>query len=142
MNDALELKVSKTIPAPAKDIFEAWLDPKALARFMKPGPSMADADVEVDASVGGSFRIVMKAGDKQFAHEGTYQRIDKYRELVFTWISDFTMPGSTVTLTFREISPRETEVHLHHIGFPSPDLRDNHKQGWAEILDMSAALVS
>ncbi len=34
----LTLNVSRTINASAETLFNAWLDPKMLARFMSPGP--------------------------------------------------------------------------------------------------------
>ncbi len=137
-----ELTVKKIIPAPAKRVFEAWLDPAALAQFMKPGADAGSARAEVDAREGGSFLIVMIAGDKEIPHRGEYKTIDRYKRLVFTWLSDYTIPDSTVTLDFVEKSANQTEVTLHHVGFPSEDSRNGHQGGWTEILEMLARVVS
>ena len=142
MTESFELTIKKIIPAPVKTVFEAWLDPAALARFMKPGEGMEDARVDVDAREGGSYLIVMKAGDKEIAHRGEYKTIDRYTRLAFTWLSDFTIPGSTVTLDFAERGPDQTEVTLHHVGFPNQSARDSHEGGWSEILDMMSKAVS
>ena len=142
MTETLELTVTRTIPASAKDVFEAWLDPLALARFMKPGEGMADARVEVDAREGGQYLIAMRAGEQEMPQRGEYKTIQRYERLVFTWESSFTIPGSTVTLDFREIGPNETEVTLHHVGFPTDETRGNHEGGWARILEVLSQVVS
>ena len=142
MTQTFELTVRKLIPAPVKTVFEAWLDPDAMARFMTPGEGMSESRVENDPREGGSFLIVMKAGDKEIPHRGEYKRIERYDRLVFTWLSDFTIPDSTVTLTFVERGSDQTELTLHHVGFPSQDSRDSHEGGWAEIIDMMTRVVS
>lgn len=142
MSNAFELTVTKTIPAPAKTVFEAWLDPKALSAFMKPGPGMSDARVECDPTEGGNFLIAMKAGDKELEHRGEYKSIERYERLVFTWLSGFTVPDSTVTLSFKEVGPKQTELTLHHVGFPNEESRNNHEGGWAQIIDLAYKYVA
>jgi uncharacterized protein YndB with AHSA1/START domain len=142
MTQSLDLTVRKVIPAAIDTVFDAWLDPAALARFMKPGEGMSDSRVELDAREGGNFLIVMVAGGKEIPHRGEYKTIDRPRRLVFTWLSDFTSEGSTVTIDFTPRGPAETELTLHHIGFPSADSRDSHKGGWSEILDMLIPVIT
>jgi uncharacterized protein YndB with AHSA1/START domain len=75
-------------------------------------------------------------------HQGEYLEISKYDRLVFTWLSSHTIPGSTVTLTFKALSDKETEVTLHHKGFPSEEARQNHTGGWTEILKTQAKFLT
>ncbi|MBW2463934.1 MAG: SRPBCC domain-containing protein, partial [Deltaproteobacteria bacterium] len=49
-----ELTVTRTIPAPKKAVFEAWLDPNALMKFMCPAEAVTCPKAEVDARVGGA----------------------------------------------------------------------------------------
>ena len=142
MNRTNELTISKMIPASVETVFEAWLDPMALAKFVKPMDGMADCDVEIDATEGGSFLIVMKAGDKEMPHRGEYRTIQRFEKLVFTWISDHTGPDSVVTLTFKECGPHETELTLHHDGLPSEEARNNHEGGWTAIMEQLHGLVA
>lgn len=142
MSKELSLTIDRVIPAPRQAVFEAWLDPEALARFMTPGEGMTVPKVENEPRVGGSFLIVMKAGEQELEHRGEYQVIDRYDRLVFTWISGHTMPGSTVTLTFQELSPKETKLTLHHVGFPNEQSRSDHEGGWKAIVDALAATVA
>jgi len=138
----LELTVTKIIPAPPKDVFEAWLNPDALAQFMKPAADMASARVTVDATEGGAFEIIMRAGEKEIPHRGEYKVIRPHERIVFTWLSDWTLPDSTVTLDFADPGDGTTELTLHHVGFPDAESRDSHEGGWAEILEMSIPVVS
>jgi uncharacterized protein YndB with AHSA1/START domain len=141
MSDTFELTVNRTIPASRKEVFEAWLSPDAIQHFMCPAEGMTVPKVEVDAREGGSFLIVMAAGDQEIPHRGEYKTIKRYEQLAYTWISDHTIPGSLVTIDFQEKGPNETEVTLHHVGFPSEESRNNHEGGWGRILDTLATHV-
>lgn len=137
-----ETTVKKTIPAPRKAVFEAWLDPKALGKFMTPGPGMTVPRAETDPKVGGRYVIVMQAGDQEIPHEGEYKVIDRYERLQFSWKSPYSTHDQLVTLTFVEVSERETELTLHHQGFDSEESRDNHEKGWGAILEALTRTVS
>jgi uncharacterized protein YndB with AHSA1/START domain len=101
MND-LTVNVSKVINAPATKLFDAWLDPATLAKFMLPMPGMACPSVESDARVGGGFTIVMMVGENKIPHTGNYLTIDRPNKLVFTWGSPASLDDSTVTLMFTD----------------------------------------
>lgn len=133
MND-LNLTVERTINAAPKDVFNAWLNPEMLRRFMMPGPGMSVPKASNDPKEGGRFDIVMLAGDNEIPHAGTYREIKPHERLVFTWESPFSVEDSTVTLTF---APAEggTHVTLSHVRFADEETRDNHKGGWMGILE-------
>lgn len=131
----LSLTVSRRINAPAEKVFEAWLDPKMLTRFMLPASGMEVPRAETDPRVGGRFEIIMVAGGNEMPHGGVYKEIDRHQRLVFTWESPMTTEGSTVTLTFTPAGDAATDVELTHEKFPSEESRDNHKGGWSAILD-------
>jgi uncharacterized protein YndB with AHSA1/START domain len=129
----LSLDVSRTINASAEALFNAWLDPDMLARFMLPGEGMTVPKAATDPVEGGRFDIIMKAGDQDLPHAGTYTKIDRHTQLVFTWESPMSVDGSTVTLDFKPVEGG-TEVNLHHVKFSNEESRDNHQGGWAAIL--------
>ncbi len=142
MSNSFELTVTRVLPASRKDVFEAWLDPRALARFMKPMEGMPDCKAEVDPREGGSFLIVMMAGEKEIPHRGEYKTISKYDRLVFTWLSDNTLPDSTVTLDFKERGAQETELTLHHVGLSSEEQRVSHEIGWSRIIETLEGILA
>lgn len=134
----LSLETSRTIAAPREKLFDAWLNPDMLARFMTPGENMSVPRATTDPKVGGRFSILMRAGDNDMPHEGTYKVIDRPNRLSFTWESmHSTIENSTVTIDFDEV-PEGTRVTLRHVRFENEGMRDNHQKGWAAILDALA----
>ena len=129
----LTLTTEHVFKAAPKAVFEAWLDPEMLRKFMTPTPDMKVPSASSDAKVGGRFSIIMKSGENEIPHAGTYTEISPYDRLVFTWESPFSTDGSEVTLTFAELDGG-THLTLTHRRFPDQESRDNHKSGWEHIL--------
>lgn len=130
----LKLETSRVIAAPREALYDAWLDPAMLARFMRPGENMSVPEATTDPKVGGRFRVVMRAGDNDMPHEGSYVTLDRPNRLEFTWESHAsTIEGSTVSIDFDEVEGG-TRVSLTHVRFPTEEIRDNHKGGWTSIL--------
>lgn len=134
--------LTKVVPAARQVVFDAWLNPEALAQFMTPGPGMTVPKVQSDPTVGGKYLIVMRAGDQDLPHHGQYRIIDRPARLSFTWISPSASEGSVVTLDFKELSATSTELTLTHVGIATQEHRDNHRGGWGRILDTLATSVS
>jgi uncharacterized protein YndB with AHSA1/START domain len=109
-----------------------------LSQFMTPGPGMTVPAAETNPVVGGKFRIVMRAGDKDLPHEGEYRVIDRPSRLVFTWNSEPAGRDSVVSIMFTRVADRETKVSLTHERLPNQTSRDNHQKGWGSILDVLA----
>lgn len=129
----IHLTVSRVIDAQAERVFNAWLNPEMLARFMLPGEDMSVPKAESDAVENGRFLIVMAAGDKYMPHSGTYKTITPHSRIVFTWESPFATDESIVTLNFRPLEDK-TEVVLYHTKFFDEQSRDDHQAGWSTIL--------
>lgn len=129
----LTLTVERTIAAPPQAVFDAWLDPAMLARFMIPGPGMTVPQAKTDPREGGRFDIVMEGGGNEIPHHGIYKEISPHGRLVFTWQSPFSVEDSTVTLTFAPLEGG-THVTLTHVRFVDAETRDNHAGGWTGIL--------
>jgi uncharacterized protein YndB with AHSA1/START domain len=131
----LTLNISKIINAPVERVFDAWLDPALLTRFILPAPGMPQPEVENDAREGGRFSIIMQVGDDRIPHTGTYLTLRRPERLVFSWESPFSTDDSRVTLDFSAIDAASTRVELTHEKFLNEEARDNHEGGWGNILD-------
>ena len=129
----LTLTVERTIKAPQVDVFNAWLNPEMLRKFMMPAVDMSVPQASNDPKVGGRFEIVMRAGENDMPHAGTYREITPNDRIVFTWESPFSTEDSTVTLTFDPVETG-TLVTLTHVRFKDAETRDNHEGGWIGIL--------
>ena len=130
----LTLTTTRHINAARKTVFNAWLDPQMLARFMLPGEGMSVPSATVDPKVGGRFAIIMQAGDQQIPHGGEYRKIAEFDCIIFTWESPFSVDGSTVTLNFADSASGGTDVELIYVKFSDQQTRDNHLGGWKHIL--------
>jgi len=136
MNAALAsaaVVVRRTIAASAEDLFDAWLDPEALAQWMRPG-TIQSTVARVEPRVGGSYEITMQAASGPIVHKGVYRAIDRPRRLVFTWITAFTENQETlVTVDFIRLGQR-TEVVVTHEQLPE-SARPSHHKGWTSGLE-------
>jgi uncharacterized protein YndB with AHSA1/START domain len=133
--DELELTVSRTIAASREKVFNAWLSPETLAKFMRTAADGMEArQVSTDAVKGGRFRIVMVAPDREIPHSGTYLEIDPFSRLSFTWESPHSLDDSVVTIDFAEAGPQTTEITLKQVKFRSEQARLGHIGGWTAIL--------
>lgn len=140
--EELSLTVTRRIEAPRARVFEAWLDPRLLARFMRtPSSSAGLATVENDPVKGGTFRIVMPTPEKDVPHTGTYLEIDRHARLAFTWASPHSLDDSVVMIDFAELGPEATEISLSQVKFRNEGARDGHEKGWTAIIDELARLL-
>ena len=132
----LSVNINKIIHAPIEKVFDAWLNPKMLSKFMKGIPDKTDTDVEIDAREGGHFTFVMHVGDDKISHTGKYLEISPPDKLVFTWASRYSVvDNSTVTLHFTRIEANKTNISLTHVKFIDEESRSGHEDGWKNILN-------
>jgi uncharacterized protein YndB with AHSA1/START domain len=124
--------VRRTITASAEDLFDAWLDPMALAEWMRPGEIQSTV-ATLEPRVGGRYEIIMRGASETYPHTGVYRVIDRPRQLVFTWHSRGTeQKESLVTVDFLARGER-TEVVVTHERLPE-SARPSHANGWTSGL--------
>ena len=139
----LTVNIDKIINAPIEKVFDAWLNPKMLSKFMKGMPDKTDTDVEINAREGGLFTFVMHVGDEKIPHTGKYVEISRPHKLVFTWESQYSVvDNSTVTLNFTKIDDNKTNISLSHVKFIDEEARSGHEEGWSNILDKLNEIMS
>ena len=137
----LTVKLEKTINAPIETVFDAWLNPETLAKFMMPMPGMPPSDVENDPHEGGDFTIIMHAGSDDLPHTGKYLEIKRPNKLVFTWVSHCSVDDSIVTLNFTKTDDDKTNISLSHVKFLDESTRNDHEGGWTGILNKLNEIV-
>jgi uncharacterized protein YndB with AHSA1/START domain len=128
------VRVERWMPAPPNRVFEAWLDPGSMARWLSP---TGHAVVASDPRPGGRFRIVMIGEDTQIEHVGRYLELEPGRRLRFTWSSPYTGGDSLVTVEL-EAASDGTRLTLVHERLPE-EHREPHAGGWGRMLDLLAA---
>ncbi|WP_247004860.1 SRPBCC domain-containing protein [Halosolutus gelatinilyticus] len=117
--------VTRTIEAPPKRVFEAFLDPDDLAVWAPPPGFEAEVE-DVEPEEGGTFRIWLEGSTEEtepHSHPftGTFQELTKPEKIVFTDESMVEQLGEdaryTATVTFKEV-PDGTEVTALFEGIP------------------------
>ncbi len=131
------VEITKLIPATREDVFAAWLDADGMRQWMCPG-DIKKTEVEIDARVGGKYRILMHGNEGNYEHTGEYVEISPPERLSFTWFSHNAAGGSLVTIELREKGD-ETELKLTHERLPSAESAAQHTSGWTSILDKLAS---
>jgi uncharacterized protein YndB with AHSA1/START domain len=98
-----ELVVTRTFNGPARIVFEAWTKPELLKRWWTPkSTGMTMLSCEVDARVGGKYRLVFSFGASEpMAFFGTYLEVKPHSRLVWT-NEESGDAGSVTTATFEE----------------------------------------
>lgn len=136
----LSLSLQRHIKASPKAVYDAWLDPVTIARFMVGGVDQRVTEAKTDPRTGGRFRIVMTS-DKDIVHEGTYLDLVPHSLIRFTWESPYSAADSEVTITLKPVGAG-TDIALLQVKFLSEGARDGHKGGWTVILERLATLMA
>ena len=135
---ATAVRVTRRFDASPERVFDAWLVPALIGRFMF-GPALRDEEVlriELDARVGGAFSFLVRRQGTEIDHVGHYLEIDRPRRLAFTWgIAGESTDESRVTI---DIAPIDggCELSLVHVMDPRwADFADRVRSGWTTMLD-------
>jgi uncharacterized protein YndB with AHSA1/START domain len=135
----LTLTINRTINASPKALYDAWLDPATIRRFMAGGSDQTVTEARTDPRVGGDFRVVMSS-DKEIVHQGIYKDLVPHSLIRFTWESPYSPADSEVTIRLVPMAGG-TEVTLTQVKFLSEGARDGHKGGWTLILERLATTL-
>ena len=133
MAETASVKVERRLAAPPEQVFDAWLDPDGLGQWLFRTPAGTLERVEVDARVGGGFRVDERREDGVAEHYGEYVELDRPRRLAFDFWTSFSAERTRVTI---EIVADDggALLTLTHAGVWA-DYEDRTRMGWTMILD-------
>ena len=133
VTDTVAVEISRRIAAPPERVFDAWLDPDGLGRWLFATPDGVTERVEVDPRVGGRFEVDERRGDEVAKHWGTYVELDRPRRLAFDFGTSFEATPTRVTVTIAPDGDGSL-LTLRHEGVWA-DWEDRTRQGWGMILE-------
>jgi uncharacterized protein YndB with AHSA1/START domain len=128
--------------ATAERIFEALTSPDQRVKWWTAGGRFHATHMESDLRPGGKWMMRgVGTGGKPFRASGEYQRVERPRLLVFTWLPDW-QEDATPTLVRVDLAEKDgiTTVRLTHSGLASEGARASHR-GWPELLASLKAFV-
>jgi uncharacterized protein YndB with AHSA1/START domain len=142
-SDPVIVRVTRRFSASPERVFNAWLDPGMIGRWMF-GPALRDEEVvriSVDARIGGAFSFVVRRQGQEIEHLGKYLEMDRPYRIVFTWATADTEDVSRVIV---DIVPLEAgcELSLTHELHPDwADFASRAEDGWTKMLNALSATL-
>ena len=143
MSGAAVARVERVMPAPPEVVFDAWLDPEALADWMCPRPSRCVA-VTVEPRVGGRVRFDVDTQGHLVLITGRFLAIERPNLLRFTWShSGWADPtvASVVHVAFAAHGDAETLMSIEHSLLP-PEALSDHERGWRLTAQQLCAVLA
>jgi uncharacterized protein YndB with AHSA1/START domain len=136
------LRIERTFPAPAEDVFDAWTDPEVMRRWFHPFPGWDTPEAESELQVGGQVRVVMRRPDgTEAGARGEYRLIDRPHRLVMSWaFDDDPSNEQLIELSFSE-SEGSTTVLMVNSGISTDRRRDAQDEGWRGCLDQLESVL-
>lgn len=135
------ITLTRTIDAPAEELFAAWTDPALLEQWQ------ADT-VEFEAFEGGRFRFATTDDENpETVHvvSGTLASFEQDRKLVELWHHEGSdaSEDSTLIITFRPLDDERTEISIVEIAeaHADPQSRIFSLEAWDEALSALAELL-
>jgi uncharacterized protein YndB with AHSA1/START domain len=127
-----EVVVTRIINGPARIVFEAFTKAELFKRWWVPkSMGMTLLSCEVDARVGGKYRLVFDAVPEPAAFFGTYVEVKPYSRLA--WTNEEGGEGGPVTTATFEEKGGKTLVVLHE-SYPSKEALDAAGTGAADAM--------
>src|SRR4051812_12477625 len=124
--------VTRTVNGPPRIVFEAFTKAELLRRWWVPkSMGMTLLSCEVDARVGGKYRLVFDHDPEPLAFFGTYAEVKPYSRLA--WTNEESGEGGSVTTVTFEEKGGKTLVVLRET-YPSKEALDAAGTGAAEAM--------
>ena len=126
--------VTHRFTASAERVYDAWLDPEKVRRFLYATAAGEIVRCEVDARVGGKYVIVDRRNGEDVLHEGTYLELERPRRIVFTvCVPKYSPDEDRVTI---DIKPLAQGCELTLTTQTADEWAERTERGWAMILDV------
>src|SRR5262245_50895361 len=140
----LTLHIEREVPASPLLVFSNFVEPHELARWFGPKGFTA-RDVQLDARVGGRYRITMQPpeGDP-FVIAGEFREIDSPMRVVYTFRYDDPDPDdreTVVEVTLDDLG-ESTRVVVDQAVFATEARLALHEQGWTDSLERLHEVVT
>lgn len=139
------VRVNHRFPASAEAVFDAWLDPVLIGKWMF-GPAVRDEQVVrtlLDPRVGGAFSFVVRRQGKEINHLGEYLTIERPHRLVFTWTTADSLPAtSRVAIEILSLENQCELTLIHEIQPEWLDYAARIEESWSKMLHVLEAALS
>ena len=124
--------LTQRVPAPPATVFAHWTNAGLLAAWW--WPQWPDTTYEVDARVGGAYRI--RSDGAGFGAHGVFTALDEPHRIAMTWVwetGEESSPEDTVVVEFAEHDGGTLVTVTHAVAAADEDT-SGLRQGWTDVL--------
>ena len=140
---AASVRVSRQIRAAPERIFDAWLNADEVRKFLFAGRRADAISSQIDARVGGGFRIARHWKGEYVEYSGEYLEIDRPHRLVFSlFVERYAQRDDRVIVELAPVAEQSLLVLTHELSLPNPAERSRVQREWARVLNGLGALCT
>jgi uncharacterized protein YndB with AHSA1/START domain len=134
-HQTIVLEVSHCFEFDAGIVFDCWLDEHRAGRWMFATPSGKLQHIEIDARVGGRYRLIEHRNGADVHRTGEYHLIDRPQQLLFSFSTDSNSPEPDLVRILISPLPFGCELTLRH-QMSAQWQPDQQKiiEGWTNVL--------
>jgi uncharacterized protein YndB with AHSA1/START domain len=129
---AKSVAVERRLEASPERVFDAWLDPAEAGNWLFRTPGGTLERCEIDARVGGGFRIDERRGADVAEHHGEYVALERPRRIAFDFWTSFSQERTRISIDIAADGDGSRLI-LTHEGVWD-DYEDRTRQGWTMML--------
>lgn len=134
-----EALIIRRYPHPVERVYRAWTQPAHMEQWFRPFDDVTMKVTNFDLREGGEYFFHYSWPQGEFPVRGRFLTVNHEACLIFTWLPqepDVDAGKETlVSVFFRALSERETEVEVRHTYFPDEAMRQRHLEGWMATMD-------
>ena len=140
MTDSRTVSVSRHLAAPPEAVFDAWVDPEQAANWLFRTEGGRLERCEIDARVGGRFRIDERRDGALAEHHGEYVTLDRPHRLAFDFWTNFSEERTRIEVEIRT-DDGGSLLTLTHKGV-WPDWAEKTRMGWTMLAERLARCLA
>ncbi len=140
--ETVSVRVTHRFAASAERVFDAWLDPSKVCKFLFATATGQIVRADIDARVGGRFTIVDRRNGEDVEHVGTYVAIERPRRLVFGLsVPKYSSDESRVEIEIQPLAEGCELTLVQHMPGRYAEIKGRSQDGWRRILEMLDEVV-
>ncbi len=130
------LTFKRRLHAPPEKVYAAWTDPQKIVKWFGRADARPDSfQAEIDARVGGRFRVSFSTDSEYYEVGGVYREVVPNQRLVFSWAWHSTPERESQVAVMLKPEGEGTLLTLTHEQLFDQAARDGHERGWLTGLD-------
>ncbi|CAN5432220.1 hypothetical protein BH09SUM1_BH09SUM1_04630 [soil metagenome] len=130
------VSVSRSFSSTPEQVYDAWLNPRIVEKFLFATPEGKIVHVEIDANLGGEWVVVDRRNGEDVEHRGEYLELERPQRLVFALaVPKYSKDEVSVFIHIESQSPGCKLTLSQEVPANMADKKDMMASGWQGILE-------